>query len=177
MILTNLFKRTTIYKLFDFIRNGYTYEKTKNQIGKTFYSEDFKMLMRKYIKVNLKEDWLGRLYGVINPTIDINGNLDLSSMVIELDGNETNNTVWVKNWLYKQLRMVAQLFKIEKLYDYINMDISHVGPPEFDNYLIVFDLVARKEYAESAKTFGKSLLLWGGLTGMFFIFNAFFHFL
>lgn len=177
MIFTKLFKHTTIYKLYNFIRQWRNYSKINRTVGKTFYSPEFNLLISKYLKVNLREDWIGRLYGVINPTIDINGNIDLSSMVIELDGNNSNSRDWTLNWVYKQLRLVAQLFKIEQLYDYINLDIKHVGPENLDNYLVVFDLVSRKEFANATKAFFKSLFFWGSLVGIFFIFNAIFHFL
>ena len=39
---------------------------------------------------------------------------------------------------------LSSLFKIEKLYDYISLDIKHVGPENHDNYLLVFDITSRK---------------------------------
>lgn len=170
MILSKIFKRTTLYKCYDFFSSWYQYNKLKKSVGRTFYSDEFKLIISKYLKTYLKEDWIGRLYGVINPAVNIDGNLDFSSMIIEIDGNNTNNSEWVKNWLYKQLNMVAQLFKIERLYDYINLDIKHVGPENLDNYLIVFDLIPRKQFANASKTFAKSLLLWGVIIAALFIF-------
>ena len=73
--------------------------------------------------------------------------------IIEIDGDNTNTNEWVKTWVYKQLRLIAQLFKIEKLYDYIDVEFTHVGPENLDNYLIVFDIVSRKILADSAKQF------------------------
>lgn len=175
MLLGKIFHRTTIYKFYDFIRSGIRYNKTKNSVGKLFYSDELKLLMQQYLKTNLKEDWIGRLYGVVNPTIN-NGQLDISTMVIELDGNHTNNDDWATTWIYKQLRLVGQLFKINGLYDYINLEIKKVGPINLDNYLVIFDLVDRKIYTNSAKTFFKSILFWGSITGIVFILNSFLHF-
>lgn len=174
--MLNIFKQTTLYKLYNFIKTGIQYQKVNKVVGKTFYSNEFKLLIANYLKTHLKEDWIGRLYGVINPTIDINGNLDISTMVIELDGNNTNNADWVKNWLYKQLQLIAQLFKIEKLYDYINLDIKHVGPIEMDNYLIVFDLVARKSFTNAAKSLGKNIIFWIIVCFILFGLNSWLHF-
>lgn len=157
MIINKLFRQSTIYKTYDFFKSWIYYAKVKKSAGTVFYSEEFKTLMRKYLKVDLKEDWIGRLYGVINPTINEKGQLDFSSMVIELDGNDTNNSDWVNTWIYKQLNLVSQLFKIEHLYDFINLDIKHVGPVSMDNYLIVFDLIARKSFTNSAKSLLKNL--------------------
>ena len=83
-----------------------------------------------------------------------------------IDGDNTNTNEWVKAWAYKQLRLVAQLFKIEKLYDYINVEFTHVGPENFDNYLIVFDIVSRKVLADSVKRFFGHLTVLAAIAGV-----------
>ena len=133
-----------IYKIIEFFQSLITYIKDKRLISDTLYSRQFNMVIMKYLKCELDKDWLGRLYGVINPNIDINGHLDISSMVLEIDDYQTNNEEYVKNWIYRQMTLISSLFKIEKLYDYISLDIKHVGPENHDNYLLVFDITSRK---------------------------------
>lgn len=174
-MISKLFKHSLLYKIYDFFNKWIKYNKIKRTVGKSFYSNEFKLLMSNYLKVNLKEDWIGRLYGVVNPTINTNGELDFSTMVIELDGEKTNNDAWAQTWIYKQLNLVSQLFRIRNLYDYINLEIEHVGPVYLDNYLIIFDLVDRKSFANSAKSLALRILFWGIIVGIFFIFNGFFH--
>ena len=59
--------------------------------------------------------------------------------------------VFLKNWLYKQLRLIANVFSMHNLYTYIDMQLEHVGPLEADNYLIIFDMVSRQGLAEAFK--------------------------
>lgn len=151
VFLKNIFKALWIGKLFYTIKSLYIYIKSYDFIHDTLYSEDFNNIIEKYLHVSLQKDWIGRLYGVINPNIDIKGKFDISSNIIEIDGDNTNNNEYVKTWIYKQMNMVAQLFKIHKLYEYISMDITHVGPMNGDNYLIVFDMVDRQEFARNLK--------------------------
>ena len=66
----------------------------------------------------------------------------------------------VKNWVYRQFNLIDNLFKINKLYDYINVDIKHVGPLNADNYLIVIDIVSRKEMAYALKRVLKQTILY-----------------
>lgn len=122
-----------------------------------FYSEDFKMLVKQYLNVELDKDWLGRLYGVINPNVDINGNLNVNNVIIEIDGNNTNTDEYVKTWLFRQLNVMGQLFNMRNLYSNITMDIEHVGPVTQDNYLIVFDIDGRQEMASSFKGLMKTI--------------------
>lgn len=130
------------------------------------------MVIAKYLNVQLDKDWLGRLYGVINPNMDINGNLNVSNVIIELDGDETNTDKYVKNWIYRQLNLMGQLFNMRNLYTNINLDIEPVGPDTDDNYLIVFDIVDREEMGKAFKrllrTIGFYIILGGISVGALF---------
>lgn len=147
----NILKSLWIGKMFMTVKSLWYYIKSYDYIHDTLYSDDFNNIIEKYLHVKLQKDWIGRLYGVINPNIDIKGNFDISANVIEIDGANTNNNEYVKTWIYRQMNMVAQLFKIHKLYDYISMEITHVGPMNGDNYLIVFDMVDRQEFTKNLK--------------------------
>ena len=55
----------------------------KKQYGNLFYNGFFSTLAKTYLHVDLKKDWIGRMYGIINPNVDIDGNFDPSTMIIE----------------------------------------------------------------------------------------------
>ena len=150
-ILNKILKNLLTYKIFAFIESIFYYIRDLDRFSDIIYSEHFKKIIFKYLRCELSKDWIGRLYGVINPIIDIDGNLDISSMVIEIDGINTNNEEYVKNWIYRQLMLVSELFKIENLYTYITLDIKHVGPINHDNYLLIFDIASRKYMANCFK--------------------------
>jgi hypothetical protein len=158
--ISKLLKNTIILKLFNCIKYTYTYIKDKHYISDTLYSKQFKFVLDQYLHTDIKTDWLGRLYCIINPAIDNNGDFNISNMIIELDGDNTNNNEHIKQWTYKQMKLIAHLFKIEKLYDYINIEFTHVGPENMDNYLLVFDIVSRKQMSNSYKKFIKHLFVY-----------------
>ena len=87
----------------------------------------------------------------MNPMIDINGKFNMNNTIMEIDGNNTNNNDQIQYWVYKQLKLIGGLFKMQNLYNYINLEIIHVGPISADNYLIVFDMVSRKLFSKSIK--------------------------
>lgn len=155
-----MFKHFLLYKVYYFISALIEYIKSKHYIKDTFYSKEFKFVLDKYLNTNVSKDWLGRLYCVVNPNIDKNGDFNVSNMIIELDGDNTNNHEHIKQWTFKQMKLIAYLFKIEKLYNYINIDFTHVGPENMDNYLLVFDIVSRKEMAQSFKKMSIHLLIY-----------------
>lgn len=152
-------------KFFTLIGNTFSYLKVRANIKDFLYGEGFKSLIRIYLNGDLRKDWLGRLYCVVNPNIDKNGDFNISTTIIEIDGDNTNNKTFVENWVFKQMQLIGSLFKINNLYDFINMEMTHVGPTNQDNYLLVFDIVERKRMAESFKSFIKQAFAYGIILG------------
>ena len=157
----SLIKKSLIYKVIDMFESLYYYIKHYSTIKDILYGDEFKKLLKEYINIDIRKDWIGRLYGVINPNIDKDGKLDVNNTIIEIDGYNTNSNVYVKNWLYKQMYTVGTLFKLKNLYSYITMDIEHVGPLDQDNYLVIFDIASRQIFVESFKRVIKHALFYG----------------
>lgn len=157
---SSLLSASIIYKFVFLIKSTYLYLKDYNNVGEFLYGDTFKKLIKQYLNLDLDRDWLGRLYGIINPNLDIEGNLNVNNIVIELDGRNTNNNEYVKIWIYKQLNMIGDLFKMHNVYNYIDMDIERVGPVNGDNFLVVFDIVSRQEMAHYFKLFMRQLLFY-----------------
>lgn len=148
-----LFKYTLTYKIIITIKSFYYYIKDKSVISDTFYSTSFKYILKQYLNVDFRKDWLGRLYGVINPNIDINGNINFNNSIIEIDDENTNNNKYVTYWVYKQMNLVRTVFKLENspFFDYIGAEFRHVGPINQDNYLVIFDIISRKVFTGKFK--------------------------
>lgn len=159
-ILKKIGSNTLTWRLVMLVQSIYKYITDMSYISDTLYSKEFLTVLKQYLRISVKKDWIGRLYGVINPYIDIDGKIDFNNTIIEIDGNNTNSNEYVKNWVYRQFNLIDNLFKINKLYDYINVDIKHVGPLNADNYLIVIDVVSRKEMAYMLKRVLKQTILY-----------------
>ena len=170
-LLSKLFHITLCYKIFDFIRCTYYYIRDYEYVSESFYSDAFEMILRRYLNLNVKKDWLGRLYGIINPNLDINGKVNLSNIVVELDGNNTNSNEYVKHWIMGQMSMVQNVFNLQNsgFFDDITVDIKHVGPKNHDNFLVVFDLAARYDFADSFKKMMVQMMIYALIIGILFI--------
>ena len=147
----NLFYKTFTGKIVKTIISLYDYLKDYEYISDTFYSDAFKIVLKEYLNVEIKKDWIGRLYGVVNPNINEEGKFDVTRTIIEFDDDNTNNKEYVKHWAHKQLYIIGEVFKIENLYHFIDLEFRHVGPKEADNYLLVFDIVSRKLFTHNLK--------------------------
>lgn len=165
-ILSNIFKKTLLYKTYDLIISINQYIKDYNIVSESLYSDAFLTVLKRYLNKEFKKDWIGRLYAVINPNIDIDGKFNFNNTIIELDDERTNNERYVQNWLYRQMQLIADVFKIQNMYSYISMGIEHVGPKNADNYLVIFDITSRIEMGKAFKRFIKHVFTYGiiGLT-------------
>ena len=125
----------------------FCYIKDWRLVEESLHGDGFRSLLKHYLKMDSRIDWLGRVYGVVNPAINEKGEFDYNGMVFELNGINTNNQTWVENWLYKQMILVNNIFDVQKtgFFDIIDANVKHVGPENADNYLIVFDIASRKE--------------------------------
>lgn len=159
-ILKKIGSNTLTWRLVMLVQSIYRYITDMSYISDTLYSKEFLTVLKQYLRISIKKDWIGRLYGVINPYIDIDGKIDFNNTIIEIDGDNTNSNEYVKNWVYRQFNLIDNLFKINKLYDYINVDIKHVGPLNADNYLIIIDVVSRKEMTYMLKRVLKQILIY-----------------
>lgn len=139
----------------------YQYGKDYGHISSIFYGEGFKTMIKNYLHVDLKKDWIGRLYGIINPNIDVDGNFNVNSIIVEMDGKNTNNNEYLKTWIHKQLFLMKSLFNFDNLYTYIILDIKPVGPAIGDNYLLVFDIASRKNMTKYFKQTFIQIIIYG----------------
>ena len=151
--MNKIFKWTLIYNLSQFIYWAWYHMFKNDAVEESLHGQSFYSILKSYLRMNPKTDFLGRVYGVINPSLNSDGKFDWSDMIFEIDGENTNNYAYVENWLYKQMLAVSTMFNLDKsgFFDNITMDIKHVGPHNADNYLVVFDTVARRQMASYFK--------------------------
>ena len=169
-LLKKLFSHTLLYKIYLNFMLLKEYVEDYNYVSDSLYSEAFYKILEKYLNLKVKKDWIGRLYGVINPNLDINGKVNFANTIIEIDDNNTNSNEYVKTWIYKQMNMVKYVFKLDEsgFFDYIGCDIEHVGPKEHDNYLVVFYIVSQKAMLQNLKKLFKQLSIYAILAAIIY---------
>lgn len=164
--LNKIISWTLIYKCIVFINTTYCYIKDYNTISGPFYDDDFKKILKRYLNIDIQRDWLGRLYGILNPNIDVDGHFNINNTILYLDGQNTNNNdqlMHFQSFVFQQLDLIGKMFKIEDMYDYISFKLEHVGPINADNYLLVFDIASRKIMANAFKKVLKMIAIYGAI--------------
>ena len=165
--MKKLFSWTLTYSFISAIYWLYEYAIDWNRVHESLHGDAFRLILKKYLRMNAKIDWLGRVYGIVNPAINEKGEFDFNGMVFEIDGANTNNNTWIENWLYKQMILVENVFGLERtgFFDIISAETRHVGPINADNYLVIFDIVSRKMMSKKwRRVLGQSILY--GIIGL-----------
>ena len=170
-LLKKLFSYTLLYKIYLNLVLIKEYIDDYDYVSESLYSEAFSKILEKYLNLKVKKDWIGRIYGVINPNLDINGNVNFANTIIEIDDNNTNSNEYAKNWIYKQMNMVKYVFKLDEsgFFDYIGCDIEHVGPKEHDNYLVVFYIVSQKAMLQNLKRLLKQFSVYAIIAAIIYV--------
>ena len=167
-LIRKLTNWTLVSSLIRAIYWTFCYIKDWRLVEESLHGNGFRSLLKHYLKMDSRIDWLGRVYGVVNPAINEKGEFDYNGMVFELNGVNTNNQTWVENWLYKQMILVNNIFDVQKtgFFDIIDANVKHVGPENADNYLIVFDIASRKEMVRRWKRVILQSIVYAAVAGI-----------
>ena len=68
-LLLKIIQATLLYKIYASIKWLYIYARDYNYVADTFYSDQFSYVLKRYLNVDFKKDWIGRLYAVIISTM------------------------------------------------------------------------------------------------------------
>lgn len=158
-ILRRFFNKTLCSKIYNTFKYLYYYIQDINTFSDKFESDDFIRILHNYLYGNFKKDWLGRIYGIVNPNLDKDGKYDQNRIIFEFDNETTHSNKFTETWIMKQLMLCKAMFRLEKLFDYISLDMKEVSPIGYDNYLLIFSYTSQKELFKSLKgTFWHALV-------------------
>ena len=111
-----LFHNTLTYKFYNCFATLVQYIKDYNIVAESLYSEAFSKVLLRYLNKDFKKDWIGRLYAIINPNIDINGKLKfLTRRSVEgkqfwIDRDASKKDCYLLNFVKVNKHFVIHLF-------------------------------------------------------------------
>lgn len=135
-----------------FIRDLIDYLKIKRIVKKVVKEEDLlnnlsKLFSSKNYTVNFKQDWIGRIYAVLNPVAQ-----DPQARIFEYDTNGTNINSFVNKWVIEHMIAADNFVKNHELFDILIYELKQLD----DDYNFLFTLtpIGWPECWKSAKIFG-----------------------
>lgn len=106
------------------------YIRVQRLLRKIYASEKIEKNLSRIFGVECKQDWVGRLYMVVNPIIQ---NIEDGGNTLVYDKDE--NLV-IEGWVMKNLELIRNFVVNNSMFDLLTYSIDRIDDDE--NYLIVF---------------------------------------
>ena len=136
-----------IYRFFKYLFLNIKYTKILNRVYKT---ENIIQNLSKLFGTNFKQDWIGRLYTVINPNI-MGEDFDINMIIYEYNENGLDNKEFVQRWIMTKLNIAQTFIQTNNLFDLLTYDIKKLD--EYDNYLFIIEPITLNDCLKYSKYF------------------------
>lgn len=110
-----------IYNFIKYLILSYRYNKILNKV---YREENILPNLSKILGCELKQDWIGRVYAVINPYIK-DGQYDETTVLYEV-GSDKPSTIAVEEYVMKRLIQSSQFIRANNLFDLLTYSIEKI---------------------------------------------------
>lgn len=153
-----------IYRFFKYLFKNIKYTRILNKV---YDNENILNNLSKLFEVNFKKDWIGRIYAVINPSIQ-NGVYDQNKQIYEYGQDGLTNHMFVEQQIMEKLNVAQQFIQAQNLFDLLTYEIRKLD--EYNNYLFIIQPITLPDCLEYTKKFTivySILILIGIILGIF----------
>ena len=145
-----------IYNFFKYLILSIQYNRI---LGKAIREENILHGLSIMLGAELSQDWIGRIYGVVNPYVK-DGKFDPESIVTEL-GKDVPSEMAIEKFIMERLLIAQQFIRANNLFDLLTYEIKKLD--DYENYLFVMEPIPYAELFTWAKRLGWLML---GLIGI-----------
>lgn len=139
--------------IYKFIKNLIIYIKHRSILEKIYKEENLKQNLSKLLGANVREDWIGRLYVIINPSVQKGVNEE----ILEYGVNGLTNKSFVEKWIMDRLIAADAYIKNHNLFEVLTYNIEQVD--NYGNFLFTTTPIAWFEFWKWTKMFILELLI------------------
>ena len=119
-----------IYNFLKFLIMYIRYSRVLNDVYK---KENILEGLSSTLGTELKQDWIGRLYAVVNPYI-VDGKYDPSKIITEIGKDIPTNMV-LEKYVMERFNIASQFIQVNNLFDLMTYKMTRLD--EYENYLLV----------------------------------------
>lgn len=145
-----------IYNFFKYLILSIQYNRI---LGKAIREENILHGLSIMLGTELSQDWIGRIYGVVNPYVK-DGKFDPESIVTEL-GKDVPSEMAIEKFIMERLLIAQQFIRANNLFDLLTYEIKKLD--DYENYLFIMEPIPYAELFTWAKRLGWLML---GLIGI-----------
>lgn len=152
-----------IYRFFKYLILNIKYTRILNKV---YENENIPANLSRLFGSKFKQDWIGRLYTVINPNL-LGEEFDINTIIYEYDETGLNNKSWVERWIMMKLNIAQSFIQTNNLFDLLTYDIKRLD--EYDNYLFIIEPITLQDCLKYTKYFIILLIILGIIATTFLI--------
>lgn len=119
-----------IYNFLKFLIMYIRYNRVLNDVYK---KENILEGLSSTLGAELKQDWIGRLYAVVNPYI-VDGKYDPSKIITEI-GKDIPTHMVLEKYVMERFNIASQFIQVNNLFDLMTYKMTRLD--EYENYLLV----------------------------------------
>lgn len=153
-----------VYKFFKILWVHLKYSKILKRVYK---DENLIQNLSNLFGVNFRIDWIGRIYAVINPTIN-NGEYDSNTIIYEYDENGLRADAFVEQKIIEKMKIASNFIKAKNLFDLLTYKIKKID--NYDNYLFIIQPITLEELIKRTKYFSGFIALVLLIVAIYFMF-------
>ena len=136
---------------YKFIKNLWLNIKYTRLLTNIYDNEKLLYKFSQLFGVEFRQDWVGRMYAVLNPNI-INDKLDFNTQIFEYGEKGLSNTMYVERYIMLKLNLIKDFVIANNLFDLLTYRIEKLD--DYDNYLFVIEPITFNECKKWTKIFG-----------------------
>jgi hypothetical protein len=135
--------------LYNFIKYLYLHIKYKKILQKIYENENLLNNLSYLFQSRFKQDWIGRVYTVLNPLI-INDEVQVNTQILEYGVEGISNKSWIDKWIMDKLLIAQKFIKTNNLFDLLTYEIKQIDDY---NYLFIMQPIVNLDLKKYTKRF------------------------
>lgn len=134
--------------MFNFFKKIYIHLKYISILKKVYKQENLIQGISEMFGTEFKEDWVHRIYAVINPNI-INNKYDNSSTIFEYGENGFDDKIFIERWIMERMNAISRFIRVNNLFDLLTYKINKLD--NYNNYLFIIQPITLDDFFKSIK--------------------------
>ena len=136
--------------IYKFFYNLFQHIKYSKILKNVYKEEDLLNNLSKLFKHEFKQDWIGRVYTVINPYI-VNGQYDETAVIFEKGDNGLNDNTYIEQYIMEKLLIADKFIYNNNLFDLLTYNIKKLD--DRGNFLFIMKPITLDDFLKSTKNF------------------------
>lgn len=147
--------------IYNFIKYAILNIKYTRMLNKIYKDEQLLSKLSDLLGVELKKDWIGRMYTIINPLILS----QKDELIFEYNNIGTNYNAYIEKYIMTKLNVANEFIYANNLFEILTYKITKID--DYENYLFVMQPITLDAFFKYSKKFFILALTILGIIGIY----------